>query len=132
MKILVDTSVWIDFFNGTPSQPKLILHNLLQSEEFVCISDYILTETLQGFKDDKEFEAAKASLFNFPVYRLATPESYIHAAELYRKLRKRGLTIRKTADCLIAQTAIEHQLSLLHNDKDFDQLALNCELNIFR
>lgn len=90
-----------------------------------------MTETLQGFKDDKEFEAAKACLLNFPICRLETPESYILAAELYRKLRKRGLTIRKTADCLIAQTAIEHQLTLLHNDKDFDHIASNCELNIF-
>ena len=132
MKILVDASVWIDFFNGTPGRPKATLHDLLQSEKDVCVSDYILTETLQGFKDDREFKAARGCLLNFPIYSLNSPGSYIHAAELYRKLRKKGLTIRKTADCLIAQTAIEHQLSLLHNDSDFDRLASICELRIFR
>ncbi len=130
MKILVDTSVWIDFFNGIPSQPKILLHDLLHSEEAICISDYILTETLQGFKDDKEFETAKTHLLKFPVYSLKSPESYIHAAELYRTCRKKGLTIRKTADCLIAQTAIEHKLFLLHNDSDFEQIASICELRM--
>ena len=131
MKILVDTSVWIDFFNGISSLSKIALHNLLQAEEDICISDYILTETLQGFKDDKEFEAAKGHLLTFPIYGLKVPESYIQAAQLYRKCRKKGVTIRKTADCLIAQSAIEHRLFLLHNDKDFDRIASICNLRIF-
>ncbi len=130
MKILVDTSVWIDFFNDVSSLPKIALHNLLQAEEDICISDYILTETLQGFKDDKEFEAAKRHLLNFPIYRLKVPESYIHAAQIYRACRKKGVTIRKTADCLIAQTAIEFRLFLLHNDNDFDRIASICNLRI--
>ena len=130
MKILVDTSVWIDFFNGVLSPPKIALHNLLQVEEDICISDYILTETLQGFKNDKEFEAAKRHLLNFPIYRLNVPQSYIHAAQLYRACRKKGVTIRKTADCLIAQTAIEHGLFLLHNDNDFDLITSICNLRI--
>ena len=130
MKILVDTSVWIDFFNGISSLSKMALHNLLEAEEDICISDYILTETLQGFKDDKEFEAAKRHLLNFPIYRLKVPESYIHAAQIYRACRKKGVTIRKTADCLIAQTAIEFRLFLLHNDNDFDRIASICNLRI--
>ncbi|RZB35865.1 MAG: hypothetical protein SRB2_02663 [Desulfobacteraceae bacterium Eth-SRB2] len=100
--VIDDTSVWIDFFNGISSLSKMALHNLLEAEEDICISDYILTETLQGFKDDKEFEAAKMHLLNFPIYGLKVPESYIHAARLYRSCRKKGVTIRKTADCLIA------------------------------
>lgn len=130
MKILVDTSVWIDFFNGVSSPSKIALHNLLQVEENICISDYILTETLQGFKNDKEFEAAKRHLLNFPIYRLNVPQSYIQAAQLYRACRKKGVTIRKTADCLIAQTAIEHELLLLHNDNDFDLITSICNLRI--
>ena len=131
MKILVDTSVWIDFFNGISSRSKIALHNLLETEEDICISEYILTEILQGFKDDKEFESAKRHLLNFPVYGLKAPESYIHAAQLYRACRKKGVTIRKTADCLIAQSAIEHGLFLLHNDSDFDRIASICNLRIF-
>jgi len=109
----------------------MALHNLLEAEEDICISDYILTETLQGFKDSKEFEAAKKHFLNFPIYRLKVPESYIHAARLYRACRKKGVTIRKTADCLIAQSAIEHRLILLHNDNDFDRIASICNLRIF-
>ncbi|MFO7970666.1 MAG: PIN domain nuclease [Desulfobacterales bacterium] len=131
MKILVDTSVWIDFFNGISSLSKIALHNLLETEEDICISEYILTEILQGFKDDKEFESAKRHLLNFPVCGLKVPESYIHAARLYRACRKKGVTIRKTADCLIAQSAIEHGLFLLHNDSDFDRIASICNLRIF-
>ena len=131
MKILVDTSVWIDFFNGLSSAPRLSLRKLLEAEEEVCISNYILVETLQGFKDDREFEAARTHLLHLPILALTQPESYISAARLYRTCRKQGITIRKTADCLIAQTAIEHGVSLLHNDKDFDRIASVSRLQIF-
>ena len=131
MKILVDTSAWIDFFNGISSSPRVSLRKLLEAEEEICISNYILTETLQGFKDDKEFKAAKKHLLNLPILGLAFPELYISAAQLYRTCRKRGITIRKTADCLIAQTAIEHGVPLLHNDKDFDRIASVSSLQIF-
>ena len=131
MKILVDTSVWIDFFNGVSSVPRVSLRKLLEAEEEVCISSYILAETLQGFKNEREFEAAKRHLLYLPILDLTNPESYISAAQLYRTCRKRGVTIRKTADCLIAQTAIEHGVPLLHNDKDFDRIASVSSLQIF-
>ena len=131
MKILVDTSVWIDFFNGISSAPKMTLRKLLEAEEEVCVSSYILTETLQGFKDDREFEAAKRNLLYLPILGLAETESYVNAAQMYRTCRKQGLTIRKTADCLIAQTAIEHDIPLLHNDKDFDRIASVTRLQVF-
>ena len=131
MKILVDTSVWIDFFNGVSSVPRVSLRKLLEAEEEVCISSYILAETLQGFKNEREFEAAKRHLLYLPILDLTNPESYISAAQLYRTCRKRGVTIRKTADCLIAQTAIEHGVPLLHNDKDFDRITSVSSLQIF-
>lgn len=130
MEILVDSSVWIDFFNGVPSPPEVILHDLLEAEDPLCLSNIILAETLQGFKEDRDFESAKSHLLTFPVYSLATPEGYVRAAQLYRKCRKRGLTIRNTVDCLIAQTAIEHRLILLHNDSDFDRIATVSDLRI--
>ncbi len=131
MKILVDTSVWIDFFNDVSSAPRVSLRKLLEAEEEVCISSYILAETLQGFKDDREFETARRHLLHLPILDLPTPEFYISAARLYRTCRKQGITITKTADCLIAQTAIEHGVPLLHNDKDFDRITSVSSLQIF-
>ena len=123
MEILVDTSVWIDFFNGIKSVASGILYKMLEAEDSICISDIILAETLQGFRSDEDFESAKTHLLYFPVYSLGSPDSYIKAAQLYRMCRKKGIIVRKTIDCLIAQTAIEHHLVLLHRDKDFDKIA---------
>ncbi|MCF8084212.1 MAG: PIN domain nuclease [Deltaproteobacteria bacterium] len=131
MKILVDTSVWIDFFNGFSSAPQVALRELLKAEEEVCISGYILAETLQGFKDETEFKLAKRHLLHLPILGLSIPDAYISAASLYRTCRKQGATIRKTADCLIAQTAIQYGMPLLHNDKDFDRIASVSSLRIY-
>jgi len=129
--ILVDTSVWIEFFNGTGALAARVLENLLEGEEDLCISEFILAEVLQGFKKDADFDLARNHLRRFPIYSLKTPESYISAAQIYRKCRKRGMTIHKTVDCIIAQTAIEYKLALLHNDSDFDRIAKVSPLTIF-
>jgi predicted nucleic acid-binding protein len=129
--ILVDTSVWIEFFNGTGSPAHRVLKDLLEREEDLCISEFILAEVLQGFKKDADFELARSHLLKFPIYALKTPDSYVSAAQIYRKCRKQGITIRKTIDCLIAQTALEHKLALLHNDSDFDRIAKVSALTIF-
>jgi len=131
LKILVDTSVWIDFFNGNSTLPQATLRKLLEAEEDVCISSYVLAETLQGFRDENEFKLAKRHLLHLPILGLSIPDAYVSAAKLYRTCRKKGATIRKTADCLIAQTAIEHGMPLLHNDKDFDRIASVSSLQIF-
>ena len=130
--ILVDTSVWITFFNGISTVPVDLLQDLIEGEEDVCISDYILTEILQGFKKDEDFELARKFLLRFPIYSLEGPLTYIEAAQIYRKCRKQGITIRKTADCIIAQTAIENELSLLHDDADFDRIASVTKLKIYK
>jgi len=121
--ILVDSSVWIDFFKGSNTDPVQILERLLQEEEDLSLSDYILTEVLQGFKKDTDFERARKYFLLFPIYSLSSPGSYIQAARIYRLCRQRGITIRNTMDCLIAQTALENDLVLLHDDSDFDRLA---------
>ena len=121
--ILVDSSVWIDFFKGSNTDPVQILERLLQEEEDLSLSDYILTEVLQGFKKDTDFERARKYFLLFPIYSLSSPDSYIQAARIYRLCRQRGITIRNTMDCLIAQTALENDLVLLHDDSDFDRLA---------
>jgi len=130
LEILVDTSVWIDFFNGIKSAPSEILHKMIEAENSVCISDIILAETQQGFRSDKDFESAKMHLLLFPVYSLQSPDGYLKAAQLYRMCRKKGITVRKTIDCLIAQTAIDHQLILLHHDDDFDKIASVPDLRV--
>lgn len=129
--ILVDTSVWIKFFNDIDATSVYLLEGLIESEEDICISEYILTEVLQGFKKDRDFELAQDHLLHFPIYSLDTLKSYIQAAQIFRKCRKQGITIRKTADCIIAQTAIENKLILLHDDTDFDRIALVCPLKIY-
>ena len=122
MEILVDSSVWIDFFNGVKGRESAALHKLLEAESPLCICDIVLTEVLQGFRKDNEFELAKKHLLQFPVYTLASPDGYVRAAELYRKCKKKGLTV-KTVDCLIAQTATDHGLTLFHKDNDFNRIS---------
>mgnify|MGYP000725220203 CR=1 FL=1 len=121
--ILVDTSVWIDFFRPVDSPFRKTLHFLLENEEDLCLTEIILTEILQGIKKDKDFRAIKEYLLDFPVYSLKNRDSYIESAQIYRKCRKKGITIRRTVDCLIAQVAIENNLVLFHNDQDFNQIA---------
>lgn len=129
--ILVDTSVWIGFFQGADTLYRAVLHKLIEENE-VCLADIILAEILQGIKSDKDFKIVKAHLLEFPVYSLKNVDSYVQAAQIYRTCRKKGLTIRKLVDCLIAQVAIENDLVLFHNDQDFDVISRVVEdLQIF-
>ena len=129
--VLIDSSVWINFFNGSETESVQTLEDLIAAEEDVCISGYILTEVLQGFRDDRSFETVRRQLLKLTIFDLNVPDSYIKAAQLYRKCRKQGITIRRTADCIIAQTAIENKLFLLHDDADFDKIAQVCSLKIY-
>jgi len=130
--ILVDTSVWIGFFNGVDSPAVRSLAELIEGEEELFISEYILAEVLQGFKKDRDFELARRYLLSFPICFLKGLDSYIRVAQIYRRCRKKGVTIRKTVDCVIAQTAMENDLLLLHDDSDFDRIASVCPLAIYR
>ena len=129
--VLIDSSVWINFFNGSETESVQTLENLIAAEEDVCISGYILTEVLQGFRDDRAFETVRRQLLKLTIFDLNVPDSYIKAAQLYRRCRKQGITIRRTADCIIAQSAIENKLFLLHDDVDFDKIAQVCPLKIY-
>lgn len=118
--ILVDTSVWIDFLKGTNSPERHLLHKLIEEEEDISITDIILTEVLQRIKEDRDFKMVKDYLLEFPVYKAKGIETYLMAAEIYRNCRKKGKTVRKTVDCIIAAICIENNLILLHKDSDFD------------
>ncbi len=116
--ILVDSSVWIDFFNGTDSPETNKLNEILGLEE-VVIGDLILAEVLQSFRSDKDYKTAKEVLISLAVYDLIGKELAIKSANNFRKLRKKGITIRKTADVIIATYCIENKIPLLFSDKDF-------------
>lgn len=129
--ILIDSSVWIAFFNGSGSKAASALETLVADRADLYLSEYILTEVLQGFREDLEYGSARRCLLRFPIARLRGTESYLEAAQIYRKCRKQGITIRKTADCLIARTAMENEHFLLHQDSDFDRIASVCPLKIY-
>ncbi len=119
--ILIDTSVWIDYFNGQKNKHTDKLDDLLLSE-VIIIGDIILAEVLQGFRDDKDFERAKEHLNNLTCYSISNKNIAIKSAENFRQLRKKGVTVRKTTDMLIGTFCIENNIPLLHNDRDFKPL----------
>jgi predicted nucleic acid-binding protein len=117
--ILVDSSVWIDYFNGTPTWQTQKLDSLLGREPLV-IGDLILTEVLQGFGVERDFKAAKNLLTSLTVIELGGSDIAIQAAVNFRLLRAMGVTVRKTIDSIIATRCIESGHRLLHDDKDFE------------
>jgi predicted nucleic acid-binding protein len=131
LTILVDSSVWIDYFNGTPTAETDYLDQILGWRDIV-VGDLILAEVLQGFRQEKEFYRARNALLKFRVASMVGTEIALQSAMNYRFLRSQGITIRKTMDCLIATFCIENELHLLHSDRDFNQIATILPLAIQR
>ena len=129
--IFLDSTVLIDYFNGKTNWQVEILESIL-GKELVVIGDYVLTEVLQGFRSDKEFQKAKAILLSFPCFDIGGKKIAIQSAKNFRYLRKKGVTVRKTIDVIIATYCIEHNLILLHNDKDFDPFVKNLKLKVYK
>lgn len=117
--ILVDSSVWIDFFNGAESAETSYLEDILGVVP-VAIGDLMLTEVLQGFRKEKDFEIALALFESVTALELGGRDLAIKSARNFRALRGKGCTVRKTIDCIIATYGIEHNLPLLHADRDFE------------
>jgi len=126
--VLVDTSVWIDHFNGILSKKTKLLYNLLEHEAEVVTCPPIIQELLQGIKDDNTYGFIKDYLIKSSILQIDFTQASIGAAELYRSLRKKGITIQKSFDCLIAYFAIYFNIPLLHNDKDFDLISKHSKL----
>jgi predicted nucleic acid-binding protein len=116
--ILVDSSVWIDYFNGNDTPQTLTLDNLL-GVELLGIGDLILTEVLQGFRADADYHTAKRLLNSLTAFNMLGYDVAVKSADNFRALRKQGVTIRKTIDVIIATFCIENGHSLLFSDKDF-------------
>jgi predicted nucleic acid-binding protein len=117
--ILVDSSVWIDYFNGAFTAQTEKLDRLLGHEP-LAVGDLILTEVLQGFANERDFNQARKMLTSLTVVELGGLEIAIQAARNFRVLQNRGVTVRKTIDTIIATRCIESGYELLHSDRDFD------------
>jgi hypothetical protein len=131
--ILVDSSVWIDFFNGRDSAAVERLADLLaDSTAPLAMADLVLFEVLRGFRDEQDFNAARRTLAALPVVEIGGADEAVRAAQKYRHLRSRGQTISSPIDVLLASYCIEHDGALLHNDRDFDALERHAGLRVWR
>ena len=117
--LVVDTSVWIDYFNGVENPQTNFLNSVLDKTPII-IGDLILTEVLQGFRYDPDFEKVRRTLGKFMQENMVNLTLAVQSARNYRFLRQKGITVRKTIDSLIATYCIENDHELLHNDSDFD------------
>ena len=125
--ILVDSSVWIDYFRGTATPQSERLDALL-GQELIATGDLILAEVLQGFVNARDFEQARKLLAALVIVDLAGQDIAIQAARNFRILRSHGITVRKTIDTIIATHCIENDLTLLYSDRDFDPFVEHLDL----
>jgi len=127
--ILVDSSVWIDYFNGQRTWQTNLLDSLLSTVP-VIIGDLILTEILQGFRSNNDYESAKTYLSALPFHRIGGYQVAVQSAQNYRILRKKGVTVRKTIDVIIGTYCILEGLPLLHDNSDFDPMVSHLSLKV--
>jgi len=116
--IFVDSSVWVDYFNGNETPKTEKLDSVLGLSP-VCIGDIVLTEVLQGFRNDHDFDIAKELLCSLIIVNVLNTSIALKSADNFRALRKKGVTVRKTIDVIIATFCIENDIPLLYSDKDF-------------
>jgi predicted nucleic acid-binding protein len=129
--VLVDTSVWVDYFNGLVTPRTDRLDQLLGSGRLLT-GDLILAELLQGFVKDADYRTARRLLLELPCAALVGRDNALRAADYYRRLRKRGVTVRKTIDVLIGTYCIQHGHELLHADRDFDSMQRHLGLRVLQ
>ena len=129
--ILADTRVWIDFFQAKPTPQVNILEMIISEGHDICVCGLVLTEVLQGIRNDKQYHKTKTYFDNL-LFLSMNKTIYTHAADMYRYLRKRGITVRKSIDCMIASVAITNDIYLLHNDRDFIPIEKYCGLKTIK
>ena len=126
--ICVDSSVWIGYFNGEETGQTDYLNSVLGNTQII-IGDLILTEVLQGFQSDYDYRVAKDLLLRLPFMAMGGQALALESAANYGRLRKKGVTVRKTIDVMIGTFCIHHRLPLLHDDRDFDPMVKFLGLN---
>jgi len=131
MRTIVDSSVWIDFLWKKELPQVKLLRTMLEQDDDIATCGVIVTEVLQGIRDDRQFITMEAQLRTLSYLDLSLTH-FITAAQIYRTLRNHGLTIRKPIDGMIAAVALEQQAALLHNDRDFEAIATQFPLQIRR
>ena len=129
--MVVDSNTWADFFNGIDSPHLQRLDTALEQEEDLAVLPIIISEVLQGFRTDSDFEGARRILVSFPVI-YPTVQCHVRAARLFRSLRRKGVTVRGAVDCVIAQTCLDIKAELLSPDADFKHIARNTPLRLWR
>lgn len=130
--IVVDTTVWIEFFRGNGSRFDLHLAELIEAAAPIALTDLIYCEILQGIREDAALARVRRMLLHHPVLQMRDLDVFEAAAAIYRDCRKRGVTIRKTIDCLIAATCLAAGAELFHNDRDFTAIARVRDLKLHR
>ncbi len=130
--IVVDTTVWIDFFEASGTTFDRHLTELLEGDAPIALVDIVYCEILQGIRDEDAYHRTRVGLRAHPILRPRGLETFEMAANLYRAARRRGLTVRRSVDCLIAATCLESGAEIYHNDRDFDALARVSDLAIYR
>ena len=127
--VLVDTTVWVDFFIDRRTPQVAVLAQLLSEGEDICTCGVILTEVLQGIREERDYERT-ATRFGDLLFLDMGRDTFVRSADLFRVLRRKGITIRRPVDCMIAAVAIEHGIRLLHSDRDFDPITKHCGLRV--
>ena len=130
--LIFDTSVWIDLLRYNSNPASDLLAEYVEHNDEVMLTPTIMQEILQGIRKDKQYAHLKELLSYFPMLQLPPSIAAVGAAELYRSLRKKGLTIRKSNDCLIAFFAIEFSIPLVHLDNDFDLISSHSKLKTWQ
>jgi predicted nucleic acid-binding protein len=128
--VIVDTSVWVDFFRDNDTWQVAVLSDRLVADERIALTDLIFTEILQGLVDERSVRRVERRLLAHDIFVLDPLDDHRRAAALYRKCRRHGVTIRRTRDCLIASVCIRERRPLLHADADFDRLARHSDLRV--
>jgi len=129
--IVVDSSVWIDYFNGQLNAATDLLYDLLGNEP-ILIGDLIYAEVLQGFQKDADYIQAKKLFESLTFGEMLGKDVALRSVDNYRRLRKKGVTIRKTIDMIIGTFCIETNMPLLHQDRDFDPMEKHLRLKVVR
>lgn len=128
--MLVDTSAWVEWLRGTGANTDLALRAMLDRDEDLATTGLVVQEVLQGCRDERQAADLKVLLTGLRCLDPVYPQTFEHAAALFRRCRRAGRTVRGTVDCLVAALAIEHDLPLLARDRDFESLQAVCGLRL--